>query len=99
MNSKFKIIVLYLVLSACQTVVSAGNINDSLAESYDSLVAELSQQVQELNLQRIMLQEELERSGRTARLDSAQKAHRQQRIDSLRLVTRARHSSSGATRS
>ena len=53
----------------------------------DSLVAELSQQVQELNLQRIMLQEELERSGRSARLDSAQRAHRQQRIDSLRLVT------------
>lgn len=57
------------------------------AASKDSLVQELTTQVQELKLQRIMLQEELERNGRSARLDSVQRAHRQQRIDSLRMVT------------
>ena len=60
---------------------------DSLTAVSDSMVRELTSQVQELQLQRIMLQEQLERSGQNARMDSIAKVQRQQRIDSLRKVT------------
>ena len=60
---------------------------DSLTAASDSMVRELTSQVQELQLQRIMLQEQLERSGQNARMDSIAKVQRQQRIDSLRKVT------------
>lgn len=61
---------------------------DSIKNVQDSLLEELMSQVQELKLQRIMLQEELERSGQSARMDSMANAQRKHRIDSLRLVTK-----------
>ena len=53
----------------------------------DSIVQVLMAQVQELQLQRILLQEELDRSGLNARMDSIAKVQRQHRIDSLRKIT------------
>ncbi len=53
----------------------------------DSLMLDMQAQIQELKLQRIMMQEELERTGKNARQDSLNKVQRRQRIDSLRLVT------------
>ena len=63
------------------------NPSDSLTVVSDSMIRELTSQVQELQLQRIMLQEQLEISGQSARMDSIAKVQRQQRIDSLRKVT------------
>ena len=60
---------------------------DSVTADSDSMVQALKAQVQELQLQRIMLQEQLEISGQNARMDSLARAQRQQRIDSLRNVT------------
>ena len=76
-----------LLCLAIPSVLRAQTEADSTAVDSDSLVKELNTQLQELKLQRIMLQEELERTGRSARLDSLQRVRRQQRIDSLRLVT------------
>ena len=60
---------------------------DSLAADTDSMVQALLAQVQELQLQRILLQEQLEISNENARMDSLAKEQRIQRIDSLRKVT------------
>ena len=60
---------------------------DSLAASQDSMVHVLMAQVQELQMQRILLQEQLDRTGLNARMDSIAKVQRQQRIDSLRHIT------------
>lgn len=60
---------------------------DSFAVGSDSMMQVLMAQVQELQLQRILLQEQLELSGKNARMDSIAKVQRQQRIDSLRKVT------------
>lgn len=60
---------------------------DSLAADTDSMVQALLAQVQELQLQRILLQEQLEISDENARMDSLAKEQRIQRIDSLRKVT------------
>ena len=63
------------------------NPSDSLIVGSDSMVHVLMAQVQELQLQRILLQEQLELSGQNARMDSIAKVQRQQRIDSLRRIT------------
>lgn len=70
------------------TAVHAQSADSLKAAQQDSLLQVLMNQVQELQLQRIMLQEELERTGLGARQDSLAKAQRKQRIDSLRLVTK-----------
>ncbi len=57
---------------------------DSITNASDSIVQALRSQVQELKLQGIMMQEQLERTGKSAREDSLQKVRRQARIDSLR---------------
>ena len=57
---------------------------DSLTAQNDSLVQELRSQVQELKLQSIMMQEQLEATGKSAREDSLRVARRKARIDSLR---------------
>lgn len=61
---------------------------DTAKMNLDSVVQVLMSQVQELQLQRIMLQEELDRQGYSARMDSLAAAQRQHRIDSLRKVTK-----------
>ena len=53
----------------------------------DSLVVQLERELQELKMHTIVLQEQLEKSGASQRLDSIQKAERQHRIDSLRQFT------------
>lgn len=60
---------------------------DSLQAVNDSIVNELRHQVQELKLQGIMMQEQLEQTGKSARLDSVRQAERKARVDSLRNVT------------
>ena len=53
----------------------------------DSVINEMMSEIQELKLQRILMQEELERTGLNAKQDSIAQAVRKQRIDSLRKVT------------
>lgn len=57
---------------------------DSVLSESDSLIHVLRTQVQELQLQRIMMQEQLAETGRG---DSVRKAERMARIDSLRTIT------------
>ena len=57
---------------------------DSVLSESDSLIHILRTQVQELQLQRIMMQEQLAETGRG---DSVRKAERMARIDSLRTIT------------
>ena len=81
-----KLIVILLCLVAGLFVpLSAQEKDNSLADSItvgsDSMVQALQAQVQELQLQRILLQEQLERTGQSARMDSIAKVQRQQRID------------------
>lgn len=65
----------------------SNNPSDSMTVGSDSTVQALMAQVQELQLQRILLQEQLELSGQSARMDSIAKVQRQHRIDSLRKIT------------
>jgi len=60
---------------------------DSLKSVNDSIVQQLNNQIRELKLQSIMMQEQLERTGKNARQDSIQKALTKARIDSLREIT------------
>ena len=72
-----------LFLSLCvdaQTISGA----DSLMSESDSLVQVLRSQIQELQLQRIMMEERFAEAGRS---DSLQAAERKARIDSLRQIT------------
>lgn len=64
-----------------------GTVIDSLKTVNDSLVQELRNQVQELKLQGIMMQEQLELTGKSAHEDSLRQAARKARVDSLRSVT------------
>lgn len=57
---------------------------DSVASDNDSLVQVLRNQIQELQLQRIMMQEQLAQTGRS---DSLRTAERRARVDSLRTIT------------
>ena len=60
---------------------------DSLDKVRDSLIAILQSQVQEMKLREIVLSEQLEKTGLSARQDSIKQAERRQRIDSLRSTT------------
>ncbi len=53
----------------------------------DSIIQQLQSKLQEMQLRDIMLREQLERSGKSAREDSLYKERRKQRIDSLRKIT------------
>ena len=79
-------------------VVPAGMFSQAPADSAlsreDSLIIELnrqlndlSSQVQDLNMQNIMLQEELQRTGKKVMMDSISMANRKRLIDSLRAIT------------
>lgn len=61
--------------------------DDSLRLQTDSLVNSLRSQVQELEMQRILMSEQLAKSGQGQREDSIAKAVRKMRIDSLRKLT------------
>ncbi len=64
--------------------------SDSLSMQHirDSVIASLSEKLEELSMQNFMLQEALERTGRQFALDSVAKARRRQMVDSLRRVTK-----------
>jgi len=63
------------------------SIIDSLQSVNDSIVESLNHQIQELKLQGIMMQEQLERTGKSAKEDSLRQVERKARVDSLRNVT------------
>ncbi len=54
----------------------------------DSVIASLSERLEEVSMQNFILQEALERTGRQFALDSVAKAQRRHMVDSLRRVTK-----------
>ena len=84
----------YLLLACVSLQLSAQTAEeDSMAavsqsHEQDSIIQSLRGQVEEMNMQRMMLLAELERTGRIARMDSMAQAERQQQIDSLRQITK-----------
>ena len=60
---------------------------DSASAAKDTLVQSLLNKVQELEMQRILMREQLEKSGEAVRNDSLRLARRRSRIDSLRSIT------------
>lgn len=87
MNYMFRAFATCLCIVASLLVLQAQNGADSLAFQQDSLIRELRNQLQEMKMQRLMLQEELQRTGQSVRLDSIAQAQRRKRVDSLRQVT------------
>jgi len=83
---KYKVLLFCLLCAFVSAGAQTENADTSQVRQ-DSLVQLLMAQVQELQLQRIMLQEELDRTGLNARMDSIAKVQRQHRIDSLRHIT------------
>ena len=77
------------VMGFCQEeqAMAAPSVIDSLQAVNDSIVLSLRNQVQELKLQGIMMQEQLERTGKSAKEDSLRQVARKARVDSLRNVT------------
>lgn len=67
--------------------MAAPSVIDSLQAVNDSIVLSLNNQIQELKLQGIMMQEQLERTGKSAKEDSLRQVARKARVDSLRNVT------------
>jgi small-conductance mechanosensitive channel len=64
------------------------SVDSVAAVSNDTLIEALRHQVQELELQGIMMREQLEITGKSAKEDSLRKAERKARIDSLRQITK-----------
>ena len=77
------------VTGFCQDeqAVATPSVIDSLQAVNDSIVVSLNNQIQELKLQGIMMQEQLERTGKSAKEDSLRQVARKARVDSLRNVT------------
>lgn len=67
--------------------MAAPSVIDSLQAVNDSIVLSLNNQIQELKLQGIMMQEQLERTGKSVKEDSLRQVARKARVDSLRNVT------------
>ncbi len=80
------ILSLLILLPTVTTAQEADEI-DSLTSMQDSVIQALRNQVQELQLQGIMMQEQIEKTGLSAREDSLRQARRKARIDSLREIT------------
>lgn len=74
-------------LSAQVPSDSVSKEGDSLYGVLHSQIQELSNQLQDMNMQNIMLQEELQRTGRKMMMDSISCANRIHLIDSLRTIT------------
>ena len=66
---------------------STNRVQDSLINELSSQLQDLSSQLQDMNMQNIMLQEELQRTGRKVMMDSISLANRMHLIDSLRTIT------------
>ncbi len=76
-----------LILLPTALMAEEENLIDSLTSMQDSVIQALRSQVQELQLQGIMMQEQIEKSGKSAREDSLRLVRRKARIDSLRKIT------------
>ena len=70
-----------------EQAMAAPSVIDSLQAVNDSIVLSLNNQIQELKLQGIKMQEQLERTGKSAKEDSLRQVARKARVDSLRNVT------------
>lgn len=84
--------ILLWILSATSTSAqvssdSVGKETDSLYSSLNSHIQELTNRLQDMSMQNIMLQEELQRTGYKVRMDSISRTKRMRLIDSLRTVT------------
>lgn len=81
----YKILLTCFVLFVCSGISAQSDFAvDSVTSESDSLIQVLRNQVQELQLQRIMMQEQLSETGRS---DSLRAAERKARVDSLRTIT------------
>ena len=79
-----------VAMMLCTAFATAQGEADSTvsSESFkDSLIRALGSQLQEMQMQSLMLQDELQRTGQKVLLDSLTQAHRMARIDSLRKIT------------
>lgn len=74
-------------LSAQAPSDTASKVQDSLVNELNSQLQDLSNQLEYVNMQNIMLQKELERTGNKVRMDSITQANRKHIIDSLRTLT------------
>ena len=74
-------------LSAQVSSDDASKEGDSLYCILSSQIQELSSRLQDMNMQNIMLQEELQRTGHKVMMDSISQANRMHLIDSLRTIT------------
>jgi len=66
---------------------TADKVRDSLISDLSAQLQVLNSQLQDMNMQNIMLQEELQRTGRKVLMDSISQANRMRIIDSLRALT------------
>jgi small-conductance mechanosensitive channel len=81
----YKLFLVCLVFLVCSGASAQSDFAvDSVKSESDSLIRVLRNQVQELQLQRIMMQEQLAETGRS---DSLRIAERKARVDSLRTIT------------
>ena len=81
----YKILLTCFVIFVCSGMSAQSDFAvDSVTSESDSLIQVLRNQVQELQLQRIMMQEQLSETGRS---DSLRAAERKARVDSLRTIT------------
>lgn len=83
---RFILFLIVLMVSLVSSAQEQSGAVDSLRQQNDSLVMVLRSQVQELQMQRIMMQEQLEKNGEAVRNDSLRLARRRARIDSLRSI-------------
>ena len=74
-------------LSAQTPTDSSRKVQDSLINDLNSRIQDISNQLQYVNMQNVMLQKELERTGNKVRMDSIMQANRVHLIDSLRAIT------------
>lgn len=76
-----------ITLTAWSQTPTTEELRDSVEALNDSIMSSLRNRIQELELKEIMMQEQLDISGKSAWLDSLRTAERKARIDSLRLIT------------
>ncbi len=89
MKKRILLLITIITLSLPNMTIAQDNepvVKDSSATESDSLIEALRSQVQELKLQGILMQEQLEKTGLSAREDSIRKAKKMARIDSLRKI-------------
>lgn len=78
---------LFILLTLAFCLTNPVNTQAQEKVDNDSIIRQLQNQLQELQLRDIMMREQLERSGRNERQDSLRKIRRRARIDSLRTIT------------